>query len=136
MGHTRHSEFGCLQYGRQEKHWNVQKDVVEARKKRASALHEMERRRQSQVLPTHHTTTTPTHDTLSRFLAALAPAQGASLSDGTYLRDSNDSIAPVSLPPQTGSYPGSHAGRTSSIMIPPRNTGYGGRPSSIYDFAY
>lgn len=121
---------------RQERHWNLQRHVVDSRKRRADALHDMERRRQRQVLPTHHTTATPTRDTLSRFLAALAPPQGASLSDGTYLHDSNDSIAPVSLPPRTGSYPGSHAGRTSSIMIPPRNTGYGGRPSSIYDFAY
>jgi mannosyltransferase OCH1-like enzyme len=120
---------------RQEKQWNVRRDVVEARKKRTHALHSMERRRR-QVLPSHHTTPTPTRDALSRFLAALAPSQGASLPDGTYLRDSNDSIAPISLPPRSGSYPGSHAGRTSSIMIPPRNTGYGGRPSSIYDFAY
>lgn len=102
---------------RQEQKWTVRRDITEARKKRRDALHSMERRRNRQVLPSHHT-------------------RGAPLSDGMYLRDSNDSIAPISLPPRTGSYPGSHAGRTSSIMIPPRNTGYGGRPSSIYDFAY
>ena len=121
-----------------EDHHNVRRDTLEARKKRADALHEMESRRR-QVLPSHTTTstnTTPTCDALSRFLAALTPAQGATLSDGAYLNDSNDNMSPISLPPRTGSYPGSYAGRTSSIMIPPRNTGYGGRPSSIYDFAY
>ncbi|KAM0704509.1 hypothetical protein Q7P35_008743 [Cladosporium inversicolor] len=121
---------------RQENHWTVRRDITEARKKRAEALHSMERRRSRQVLPSHHATASPTHDAPSRVLAALAPGRGVSLSDGTYLLDSNDSMAPISLPPRTGSYPGSHAGRTSSIMIPPRNTGYGGRPSSIYDFAY
>lgn len=122
---------------RQEKHRNVRIDVTDSRKRRADALHSLERRRRRQVLPTHHATATPTRNTLSRYLATLAgPDQGASLSDGTHLRDSNDHMAPISLPPRTRSYPGSHAGRTSSIMIPPRNIGYGGRPSSIYDFAY
>jgi hypothetical protein len=113
---------------------DVRRDVVEARKRRADNLHEMQRRRR-EVLPSHHTTP-PEHDSVSRLLAALAPAQGASLFNGGYLTDNNDTVSPIALPPRATSYPGSHAGRTSSIMIPPRNTGYGGRPSSIYDFAY
>lgn len=113
---------------------DARRDMSETRKKHAEAKKEMERRRH-EVLPSHHTTSSA-QDNMPRLLAALAPAQRATSFNSAYRSNRGRSISPMALPARTTSYPGSHAGRTSSMMIPPRDTGYAGRPSSVYDFAY
>lgn len=88
----------------------ARQDAAEARRERADALRE--------------------HDKRQREAQAQRGAEGLRAPDTAPVHALYDDSIISPIPSYTG------GGRTSSIMVPPRATILGGRPGSIYDYAY